>query len=201
MSMRISHGTHLQSDRHACIILHTGQQTPPWHGRLVPIKGNPGKGAEPLLPAEEDLFQVGHCAKQHHTITEFPSHKKPWTRSDVVSAPTALAPGAAAVGMRRAYVGLKNDPSRWCWYVAHLWQCSDVELVPWCLQVPPQLSGADELLDIPLDEDCLQRLLSGDVADDMHAKVKVRCQSNLTCNGWIACLLRFVESLCFRPCS
>ena len=34
------------------------------------------------------------------------------------------------------------------------------------LQVPPQLSGADELLDIPLDEDCLQRLLSNDLAED-----------------------------------
>ena len=43
------------------------------------------------------------------------------------------------------------------------------------LQVPPQLSGADELLDIPLDEDCLQRLLSGnspqDDDDDVKAKV------------------------------
>ena len=41
------------------------------------------------------------------------------------------------------------------------------------LQVPPQLSGADELLDIPLDEDCLQRLLSGDLPQDDDAKAKV----------------------------
>jgi hypothetical protein len=101
MSMSISHGTHLQSDRYACINLHTGQQTPPCRHRLVPVKGNPGKGAEPLLPAEEDLLQVGHCAKQHHTTIEFPSHKRPWTHSDVVPAPTALAPSAAADGMRR----------------------------------------------------------------------------------------------------
>lgn len=46
--------------------------------------------------------------------------------------------------------------------------------------MPPQLSGADELLDIPLDEDCLQRLLSGDVADDTRAKVKVRCASTIS---------------------
>ena len=41
-------------------------------------------------------------------------------------------------------------------------------------QVPPQLSGADELLDIPLDEDCLQRLLSNDLAEDSCTKLKVR---------------------------
>ena len=41
------------------------------------------------------------------------------------------------------------------------------------LQVPPQLSGADELLDIPLDEDCLQRLLSGDLPQDDDAEAKV----------------------------
>ena len=40
------------------------------------------------------------------------------------------------------------------------------------LQVPPQLSGADELLDIPLDEDCLQRLLSGDSPQDDDDDVK-----------------------------
>ena len=34
------------------------------------------------------------------------------------------------------------------------------------VQVPPQLSGADELLDIPLDEDCLDRLLSNDLGED-----------------------------------
>ena len=43
------------------------------------------------------------------------------------------------------------------------------------VQVPPQLSGADELLDIPLDEDCLQRLLSNDLAEDSCTKLKVRC--------------------------
>lgn len=41
------------------------------------------------------------------------------------------------------------------------------------MQVPPQLSGADELLDIPLDEDCLHRLISGDLQEDEHAKAKV----------------------------
>jgi len=41
------------------------------------------------------------------------------------------------------------------------------------VQVPPQLSGVDELLDIPLDEDCLQRLLSGNLADDNHARLQV----------------------------
>ena len=43
----------------------------------------------------------------------------------------------------------------------------------WPWQVPPQLSGADELLDIPLDEDCFQQLLSGDSpqVDDVKAKV------------------------------
>ena len=101
MSMRTSDGTHLQSDRHACTNLHTGQQTLPWRGRIVPIKGTPGQGAEPLLPAEKDLLQVGHCAKQHGRTTDLPSHKKPWTRSDMVPALTALAPSAAADGMRR----------------------------------------------------------------------------------------------------
>ena len=42
------------------------------------------------------------------------------------------------------------------------------------LQVPPQLSGADELLDIPLDEDCLQRLLSGDSLQDDDDDVKAK---------------------------
>ena len=41
------------------------------------------------------------------------------------------------------------------------------------MQVPPQLSGVDELLDMPLDEDCLQRLLSGNLADDNHARLQV----------------------------
>lgn len=41
------------------------------------------------------------------------------------------------------------------------------------VQVPPQLSGVDELLDMPLDEDCLQRLLSGNLADDNHARLQV----------------------------
>ena len=45
------------------------------------------------------------------------------------------------------------------------------DVCPW--QVPPQLSGADELLDIPLDEDCLQRLLSGDSPQD-EDEVKAR---------------------------
>lgn len=42
------------------------------------------------------------------------------------------------------------------------------------MQVPPQLSGADELLDIPLDEDCLHRLLSNDLAEDSSTKLKAR---------------------------
>lgn len=76
MSMRITDNTQLHSDRHACINFHVGQQMLPWCGRIVPIKGALSQGAEPLLPAEKDLLRVGHCAKQHHTTTEFPSHKK-----------------------------------------------------------------------------------------------------------------------------
>ena len=47
-------------------------------------------------------------------------------------------------------------------------------------QVVPKLEGVDELLNIPLDEECLQRLLSGDCLDDdgpvvravLHARAK-----------------------------
>lgn len=34
-------------------------------------------------------------------------------------------------------------------------------------QVVPKLEGVDELLNIPLDEECLQKLLSGDEPDDV----------------------------------
>jgi hypothetical protein len=36
----------------------------------------------------------------------------------------------------------------------------------------PKLDGVDELLNIPLDEECLQKLLSGDEPDDV---AMVRC--------------------------
>lgn len=34
-------------------------------------------------------------------------------------------------------------------------------------QVVPKLEGVDELLNLPLDEECLQKLLSGDEPDDV----------------------------------
>lgn len=37
----------------------------------------------------------------------------------------------------------------------------------------PKLDGVDELLNTPLDEECLQRLLSGDELDEDAAAVRV----------------------------
>lgn len=39
-------------------------------------------------------------------------------------------------------------------------------------QVVPKLEGVDELLNMPLDEECLQRLLSGDGLDDDSPTVR-----------------------------
>lgn len=51
-------------------------------------------------------------------------------------------------------------------------------------QVVPKLDGVDELLHMPLDEDCLQKLLSGDVdldADLRAAAAKVSIPLHVAC--------------------
>lgn len=41
------------------------------------------------------------------------------------------------------------------------------------MQLVPKLDGIEELLNMPLDEDCLEKLLSRDDADDHRSSAKV----------------------------
>ena len=41
------------------------------------------------------------------------------------------------------------------------------------MQLVPKLEGIEELLNMPLDEDCLEKLLSRDDADEIKSTAKV----------------------------
>lgn len=60
-------------------------------------------------------------------------------------------------------------------------------------QVVPKLEGVDELLNIPLDEECLQRLLSGDELDEDATAVRV--PSLLYCPLFFRAALSFVTRM------
>ena len=61
----------------------------------------------------------------------------------------------------------------------------------------PKLEGVDELLHLPLDEDCLQKLLSGaDLEEDLHAAVPKVHPRHLH----VKCMLHVSGQACKRGC-
>ena len=148
------------------------------------MRGELDAPAEPMLPGAKDRIQVSAHTTAHCMLCYDFQYSGTYEYATVIASSECGCGSSSRVGFdRAASAGHVNTKETCCENAAGKvlnYVCPS--------QVPPQLSGADELLDIPLDEDCLQRLLSGDSPqddDDDDVKAKVGpLPFNSLCANW-----------------